>query len=106
MNFEIRKGRRPQGQKAAPPIFWEPSPSGSSRHLGEADRIHIADRVREGASLRTIAGELGRHRSTIGREIRRNRTEGTRNDWQLRPRKTLGWDIPAERLAKLLAEAS
>ncbi|MEU8310898.1 IS30 family transposase, partial [Actinomadura sp. NPDC048955] len=56
-----------------------------SRYLREAERIHIADRIREGASQRTIAGELGRHPSTISREVRRNRTEGSRGNWWYRP---------------------
>ncbi|MCX4406152.1 helix-turn-helix domain-containing protein [Streptomyces sp. NBC_00268] len=64
------KGR----EKAAPPIYQEAPPSsGLSRYLGEADRIHIADRLREKATVRAIAAELGRSPSTISREIRRNR---------------------------------
>ncbi|WP_405186010.1 IS30 family transposase [Streptomyces anulatus] len=64
------KGR----EKAAPPIYQEAPPSsGPSRYLGEADRIHIADRLREKAGVRAIAAELGRSPSTISREIRRNR---------------------------------
>jgi IS30 family transposase len=47
------------------------SPS-SNRYLVEADRIVIADRLREKASLRAIAAELGRAPSTISREVRRN----------------------------------
>ncbi|MFJ6567178.1 IS30 family transposase [Streptomyces sp. NPDC091292] len=46
--------------------------AGPSRCLQEAERIHIADRLREKASMRTIAAELGRSPSTISREIRRN----------------------------------
>ncbi|MFD8244886.1 IS30 family transposase [Nocardia sp. NPDC059691] len=45
---------------------------GSSRYLGEEERIRIADRLREKASVRAIAAELGRSPSTISREIRRN----------------------------------
>ncbi|MFD5164527.1 IS30 family transposase [Streptomyces hawaiiensis] len=48
-------------------------PSGASRHLREADRIYIADRLLEKASVRAIAAELGRSPSTVSREIRRNR---------------------------------
>ncbi|WP_304455660.1 IS30 family transposase [Nocardiopsis sp. YSL2] len=48
----------------------------SGRYLGEDERIHIADRWREKASVRTIAAELGRNPSTISREIRRNRHPG------------------------------
>jgi IS30 family transposase len=43
-----------------------------SRHLHEDDRVHIADRHREQASVRQIAAELGRDPSTISREPRRN----------------------------------
>ncbi|AEY85361.1 transposase [Streptomyces hygroscopicus subsp. jinggangensis 5008] len=46
--------------------------SAASRYLREADRIHIADRLRERVSVRQIAAELGRSPSTISREIRRN----------------------------------
>ncbi|GHE71186.1 hypothetical protein GCM10014715_26440 [Streptomyces spiralis] len=73
--------------RAAPPVVdrglpWqapEPparpeEPVGPSRYLTEADRIHIADRLRETASVRAIAAELGRSPSTVSREIRRNRT--------------------------------
>jgi transposase, IS30 family len=45
---------------------------GTSRYLGEDERIHIADRLRQGVSLRRIAAELGRAPSTISREARRN----------------------------------
>ncbi|MET7861652.1 IS30 family transposase [Streptomyces sp. NPDC005318] len=63
-------------QKAAPPINTVVPPSGPSRYLREADRIHIADRLRERATVRAIAAELGRSPSTISREIRRNRHPG------------------------------
>lgn len=48
------------------------APGGASRYLREDERIVIADRVREKASMRAIATELGRSPSTISREIRRN----------------------------------
>ncbi|MGV9249826.1 IS30 family transposase [Streptomyces sp. NPDC003710] len=74
-----RNGRGASGKnKAAPPINAvvpppvEATPA-ASRYLGEADRIHIADRLREKATIRAIAAELGRSPSTISREIRRNR---------------------------------
>ncbi|WEO23937.1 IS30 family transposase [Streptomyces caniscabiei] len=63
-------------QKAAPPINAVVPPSGPSRYLREADRIHIADRLREKATVRAIAAELGRSPSTVSREIRRNRHPG------------------------------
>ncbi|MFF4583877.1 IS30 family transposase [Streptomyces sp. NPDC001389] len=69
-----RNGRNPSGkQKAAPPVRPVVPPSASSRYLREGDRIHIADRLREKATVRAIAAELGRSPSTVSREIRRNR---------------------------------
>nr|WP_325063642.1 helix-turn-helix domain-containing protein [Streptomyces marianii] len=65
-------------QKAAPPISAVAPPSGTSRYLREEERIHIADRLREKATVRAIAAELGRSPSTVSREIRRNRTDGAR----------------------------
>jgi IS30 family transposase len=81
VGINLRTGKRwrnghhspSRGQKAVPPIYRQAPPSAPSRHLAEADRIHIADRLREKASLRTIAAELGRSPSTISREVRRNR---------------------------------
>ncbi|WP_445038315.1 IS30 family transposase [Streptomyces hayashii] len=64
-------------QKAAPPIHMVVQPSGPSRYLREDERIHIADRLREKATVRAIATELGRSPSTISREIRRNRHPGS-----------------------------
>src|SRR5438093_8042253 len=58
-----RNGRHASGRqkKAVPPIYQEaPPPAGPSRYLREADRIHIADRLREKAAVRAIAAELGR----------------------------------------------
>ncbi|MFD9590206.1 IS30 family transposase [Streptomyces sp. NPDC059980] len=63
----------------------EPTLVGPSRYLSESDRIHIADRLREKASLRTIAAELGRSPSTISREVRRNRTVLPGGGWYYRP---------------------
>ncbi|WP_406087343.1 IS30 family transposase [Kitasatospora purpeofusca] len=59
-------------QKAAPPINAVVPPSGPSRYLTEDERIHIADRLREKATIRAIAAELGRSPSTVSRETRRN----------------------------------
>ncbi len=72
-------------QKAAPPINAVVPPSGPSRYLSVADRIYIADRLREKATVRAIAAELGRSPSTISREIHRNRTAGARGQWHYRP---------------------
>jgi transposase, IS30 family len=72
-----RNGRQASGRfKAASPITAVAPPSGPSRYLTEDDRIHIADRLREGAGVRMIARELGRAPSTISREIRRNQHPG------------------------------
>ncbi|WP_440575682.1 IS30 family transposase [Streptomyces sp. AC154] len=50
-----------------------------------AKRIHIADRLREKTSIRTIAAELGRTPSTISREIRRNGALWRGTQWTYRP---------------------
>ncbi|MFE5550276.1 IS30 family transposase [Streptomyces sp. NPDC056534] len=71
-----RNGAQPTGRRRwAPPIRVVPA-SGPSRYLREADRIYIADRLRENASIRSIAAELGRSPSTVSREISRNRHPG------------------------------
>ncbi|MEU7864690.1 IS30 family transposase [Nonomuraea sp. NPDC049141] len=44
----------------------------SGRFLTADDRITIADLMREGQSIRSIAAELGRSPSTISCEVRRN----------------------------------
>ncbi|MFF1870347.1 IS30 family transposase [Kitasatospora herbaricolor] len=69
-----RNGSKPSGtqRKASAPLTAVSAPSGPSRHLHEDERIHIADRLREKATVRTIAAELGRSPSTVSREIRRN----------------------------------
>ena len=50
-----------------------PRRSSSGRFLSPDERIHIADRLHDGASLRAIAAELSRSPSTISREVGRNR---------------------------------
>lgn len=84
-----RNGRRAHKglSKARPPVHREPSSAGPGRYLRESERIHIADRLRERASIRTIAGELGRSPSTISREIRRNGMplRGNASRWAYRP---------------------
>ncbi|MFD8542205.1 IS30 family transposase [Streptomyces sp. NPDC048405] len=91
-----RNGHK-RGRKVVPPIYQEHGhapvaaedleapPCGPSRYLQEHDRIHIADRLREKASIRQIAAELGRSPSTISREIRRNRRTMPRGGWYYRP---------------------
>jgi transposase, IS30 family len=48
----------------------------SSRFLSESERVVIADRLREQASVRSIARELRRAPSTVSREKRRNQQPG------------------------------
>jgi IS30 family transposase len=66
-----------QGRRPVPPIHQErPAACGPSRYLRQDERIHIADSLGAGASIRAIARQLGRAPSTISREIRRNRHPG------------------------------
>ncbi|GCB44429.1 mobile element protein [Streptomyces sp. NL15-2K] len=74
VGINLRTGKRWRNRRnasgrfrAAPPInsvvpsvVEETAPPALSRYLREADRIHIADRLREKASVRAIAAELGR----------------------------------------------
>jgi transposase, IS30 family len=48
----------------------------SGRYLSVAEREEIAVGVAAGESLRVIAGRLGRHPATVGREVRRNCASG------------------------------
>lgn len=79
-----RNGRNASGRDtAAPPVRPVVPSSGPSRYLCEDDRIYIADRLREKATVRAIAAELGRSPSPVSREIRRNCTvvpRGTRHN--------------------------
>ncbi|WTP20618.1 IS30 family transposase [Streptomyces sp. NBC_00203] len=94
VGINVRTGKRwrngwhsPPTGKPKPPITVEAPASGPSRYLRETDRIHIADRLRENASVRQIAAELGRSPSTISREIRRNGmpSRGGASCWAYRP---------------------
>ena len=68
-----RNGRNPTGSHAGAPPITSAAPSAvRGRFLGEDERIVIADRRCAGATLQQIATELGRDRSTISRELRRN----------------------------------
>jgi transposase, IS30 family len=83
-----RNGRGASGRiRAYPPLNAAPVdvPSDPSRYLREADRIHIADRLLEKATIRAIAAELGRSPSTISREVRRNGTILADGRWHYRP---------------------
>jgi len=55
-----------------PPVVAIKSTTISARYLSEDERCTIADLRRTGATVRAIAGELGRSPSTISRELRRN----------------------------------
>ncbi|MGW2548428.1 IS30 family transposase, partial [Kitasatospora sp. NPDC001574] len=72
---EWRNGRTDPKRFRAParPERAPSAVSAVSRYLREDERIHIADRLREKATIRAIAAELGRSPSSISREIRRNR---------------------------------
>lgn len=74
-----------RGRKPVPPVSRAVPASGPSRYLRVGERIHIADRLRENASIRTIAAELGRSPSTISREIRRNGALWRGTQWTYRP---------------------
>jgi transposase, IS30 family len=50
----------------------------SGRYLSVAEREEIAVGVAAGERLGVIAARLGRHRSTVGREVRRNASAGGR----------------------------
>ncbi|WP_327074548.1 IS30 family transposase [Kitasatospora purpeofusca] len=71
---EWRNGRTDPSRFRAP-AHPERAPAAvpaESRYLREDERIHIADRLREKATIRAIAAEPGRGPSTVGREIQRN----------------------------------
>ncbi|MFI9789161.1 IS30 family transposase [Kitasatospora sp. NPDC051984] len=76
---EWRNGRTDPNRFRAParPERAPVATPGPSRYLREDERIHIADRLREKAGVRTIAAELGRSPSTVSREIRRNSHPGS-----------------------------
>ncbi|MFG2698658.1 IS30 family transposase [Kitasatospora sp. NPDC048407] len=76
---EWRNGRTDPNRFRAParPERAPVAAPGPSRYLREDERIHIADRLREKAGVRTIAAELGRSPSTVSREIRRNSHPGS-----------------------------
>ncbi|WP_442916558.1 IS30 family transposase [Lentzea sp. DG1S-22] len=72
-----RYGRKSQaGRKADQPPAVRPVPS-SGRFLSLDERIVIADLLRAGRGVRSIAAELGRPPSTVSREITRNRHPGS-----------------------------
>ena len=78
---EWRHGQQPEGRVKRPrpraqdaPAVAVPSATtrfvgvrGDSRHHGEDERIHIADRLRQKATVRAVAAEPGRSPSTVRR---------------------------------------
>lgn len=78
-----RNGRtRSTGRNEAPCAEWteaampQPKPTGP-RYLSMDERIFIADGPVCGLSMSAIASRLGRSRSTVCREVARNRDRGT-----------------------------
>lgn len=78
-----RNGRtRSTGRNEAPCAEWteaampQPKPTGP-RYLSMDERIFIADGLVCGLSMSAIASRLGRSRSTVCREVARNRDRGT-----------------------------
>jgi IS30 family transposase len=67
-------GRRDRPRQLPAPA---PAPPASDRFLSADDRIVIADLLRAGRSVRSIAAELGRSPSTVCREVRRNAEPGS-----------------------------
>ena len=83
---EWRNGRTDPNRFRAPAQSERaPGPASSGRYLRGDARIHIAERLREKATIRSIAAELSRSPSTVSREIRRNRTMDPRGLWHYRP---------------------
>lgn len=64
--------RQRAGSRIPPASPIEPASSG--RYLALRERLEIADLRRLGLSIRQISVRLGRHPSTISRELRRHRT--------------------------------
>ncbi|MDQ0940455.1 IS30 family transposase [Streptomyces sp. V1I1] len=82
---EWRHGRTDPQRLRAPAHIERAPVAAPSRYLSETERIHIADRLREKATVRAIAAELGRSPSTVSREIHRNRSPGRGSQWHYRP---------------------
>jgi lambda repressor-like predicted transcriptional regulator len=64
----IRRAHQYQTRVLVPRVVW------SGRYLDVRERLQIADLLRLGCSVRRIAAELGRHPSTIKRELDRHRS--------------------------------
>jgi IS30 family transposase len=64
----IRRAHHYHTRARVPRVVW------SGRYLDVRERLQIADLLRLGFSLRRIAAELGRHPSTIKRELDRHRS--------------------------------
>ncbi len=68
-------GRRWRAQAGGAPRF---EPVGKGRYLSLEERLEIADMVVAGESVTAMAARLGRPKSTISRELARNRGPGGR----------------------------
>lgn len=68
LNFEVRKFI------ALLLLYWGMS---YYRHISKIDRLEIGILLRKGYSVSEIAAEVGRHPSTVYREIRRNAVSGS-----------------------------
>ena len=72
----IRRAHQYQTRVLVPRVVW------SGRYLDVRERLQIADLLRLGFSVRRIAAGLGRHPSTIKRELDRHRSpEGRYLPW-------------------------
>ncbi|MGW2478113.1 IS30 family transposase [Streptomyces sp. NPDC001665] len=87
-----RTGREWRNGRSDPDRFRAPAQQGqapvamsSGRYLRDDERLHIADRLREKATIRAIAAELGCSPSTVSREIRRSSTTDPRGQRHYRP---------------------
>ena len=78
--------------------------AGTRRVLTASDRAEISTGLKAGWSITRIAGHIGRDKSVVSREVRRNstRTRGyrmVRADCQATRRVTVGWfRIPVPRV--------
>jgi transposase, IS30 family len=100
-----RRGESGDG-RVGRPVYLGPAArrsAESGRFLTPDERIVIADRLREGASLRSIAAELGRSPSTVSREVARNAHagSGTYRPWAAQSR--ADGRRPRPRLGKIAA---
>ena len=51
------------------------------KHITDAQRLQIEHRLKEHASLKSIASEIGKSHTTISREILQRREESLKGVW-------------------------